>query len=152
MAKTIKEMIEVMEWFEGGGAIECAEKGYDDWEININPLWDWNNFEYRTKEFQYPMWFKDNYKGSVIKFDSLESGTVVETGTSPYKKGEYRQCWIEHTNSDVWTEIEEPKEKVRIEKWLMSRGEEYYILNTSKIDNYDLSTPVKLLETYEIEI
>ena len=25
MAKTIKEMTEVMKWFEGGGIIECVE-------------------------------------------------------------------------------------------------------------------------------
>ena len=50
MAITIKEMINVMEWFEGGGTIECVEKGYDDWEITNNPYWNWYDYDYRIKE------------------------------------------------------------------------------------------------------
>ena len=49
MSKTIKEMIEVMEWFEGGGTVEYAETGFDDWEITNNPCWDWDDFEYRIR-------------------------------------------------------------------------------------------------------
>ena len=50
MAITIKEMINVMEWFEGGGTIECVEKGYDDWERTNNPYWNWYDYDYRIKE------------------------------------------------------------------------------------------------------
>ena len=147
-------MIKVMEHFANGGEVECVEKGHNIWVTAKNPLWNWDDFDYRIKEFQYPMWFKFNSNGLVIKFDGLESGTVVKEGTTPYKKGEYKNTWTPHTDADVWTEIEEPKSKQTIimEKWLMKRGDEYYILNTTKIDNYHLSTPVKLLETYEIEI
>ena len=153
--KTIKEMIEVMEWFEGGGAVESVSKVYeDDWDTDITPIWDWYNFNYRIKEFQYPMWFKAIPNGLVILFDGLESGTVVEEGNSFYKKGTYNNTWVPHTDSEYWEEIEEPKSKqtITMEKWLMRRSDEYYICTTSKIDNYSLSTPVKLLETYEIEI
>lgn len=48
MAKTIKEMIEVMDWFDKGGTIVYTERGFDDWEINNTPLWDWYNFDYRV--------------------------------------------------------------------------------------------------------
>jgi hypothetical protein len=48
--KTIKEMIEVMKWFEGEGEVEYKEKGYDDWDIVKNPIWDWYTFDYRIKE------------------------------------------------------------------------------------------------------
>ena len=50
MAKTIKEMTEVMEWFDGGGTIECVEKGNNNWEIVTKPLWNWDDFAYRIKE------------------------------------------------------------------------------------------------------
>ena len=50
MAKTIKEMIEIMEWFEGGGEVECVEKGNDNWERVTKPLWNWDDFEYRIEE------------------------------------------------------------------------------------------------------
>ena len=47
MAKTIKEMIEIMEWFEEGGTIEYVGRGYDNWEIDYDPLWNWDDFDYR---------------------------------------------------------------------------------------------------------
>ena len=93
--KTTKEMIEVMEHFDKGGEVECAEKGYADWEVVTKPLWNWIDYEYRIK----------------------------------------RQ-----------------KQTITMEKWLMRRNDEYYIHTTNKISNYNLSTPVKLLKTYEIKI
>ena len=151
--KTI-DMIKVMEHFANGGEVERAEKGYANWEVVTEPLQNWTNFDFRIKEFQYPMWFKSKTNGLVIKFVGLQSGTVVEEGKTSYKKGENKDFWLPHTDNEHWEEIEEPKSKqtITMYKWLMIRGEEYYILNTSKIDNYSLSTPVKLLETYEIEI
>ena len=50
MAKTIKEMTEVMEHYENGGEVECVEKGNDNWEIATKPLWNFDDFEYRIKE------------------------------------------------------------------------------------------------------
>lgn len=151
--KTTKEMIEVMEWFEGGGAIECANNGDTDWEVVTKPLWNWNNFEYRIKEFQYPMWFKDDSTWLIIKFDGLKSGTVVEEGTTTYKKGEYRANFIPHTDANIWTEIEEPKEKVRIEKWLVCSNEgDYRVIDTSNIHMIKNIVSIKLLDTYDIEI
>ena len=52
MAETLKEMIEVMEWFDNGGEVEYVERDYDDWEIVITPIWNWNNFDYRIKELK----------------------------------------------------------------------------------------------------
>lgn len=48
--KTIKEMIEVMEWYEGGGAVECIERGKDNWGLVESPIWDWYTFDYRIKK------------------------------------------------------------------------------------------------------
>ena len=50
MAKTIKEMIEVMEWFDNGGEVECSTKGQDIWETFPSYRWNWRNFDYRIKE------------------------------------------------------------------------------------------------------
>ena len=52
MAKTIKEMIEVMEWFDNGGEVELKRKGEDDtkWRLSRLPSWDWETFEYRIKK------------------------------------------------------------------------------------------------------
>lgn len=50
MAKTIKEMIEVMDWFDKGGGVERVVRGYDDWEVVTHPSWDWNRYDYRVKK------------------------------------------------------------------------------------------------------
>ena len=50
MAKTVKEMIEVMEHYENGGEVEYAETGFDDWRVASYPLWNWYDYEYRIKE------------------------------------------------------------------------------------------------------
>ena len=42
-------MIEVMQAYARGEAIEVSDKGADDWSEIKYPLWDWNSFEYRVK-------------------------------------------------------------------------------------------------------
>ena len=112
MSKTIKEMIEVMEWFEGGGDVEYVVKEeYDDWKLVKNPIWDWYEFDYRIKEFQYPMWFKHTKSDMVVRFDNLKSGEVIISDDNSKRKGQYSETWTPHTNATVWTEIEESKEK-----------------------------------------
>ena len=50
MAKTIKEMIEVMEWFDKGGEIEYIEKGFTVWHLADTPVWNWKVYDYRIKK------------------------------------------------------------------------------------------------------
>ena len=50
MAKTLKEMIEVMEHYENGGEVEYVERNYDDCGITNAPRWNWDTFEYRIKK------------------------------------------------------------------------------------------------------
>ena len=52
MAKDLKEQIEIMTHYLNGGEVECVEKGNDNWEIVTNPLWNFDDFEYRMKEQQ----------------------------------------------------------------------------------------------------
>nr|DAY31856.1 MAG TPA: hypothetical protein [Caudoviricetes sp.] len=44
-----EKMIEVMQAYTKGEAIEVSDKGVDDWSEIKCPLWDWNSFEYRVK-------------------------------------------------------------------------------------------------------
>ena len=52
MAKTTKEMIEVMEWFDNGGEVEFITKGSigTRWETVTLPSWDWSYLDYRIKK------------------------------------------------------------------------------------------------------
>ena len=162
MTKTIKEMIEVMEWFEGGGTVECVERGHSNWGIVNHPCWNWDDFEYRIKEFQYPMWFKSISSSLVVRFDNLNSGEVI-IEDEVCKIGEYYDSWVEHTNKYHWEEIEEPisKQKVTIEKWLIedtglnTKGIKV-VIETSDIASwlsyYPTAQKVQLIESYEVEI
>jgi len=45
---TLKEKIEIMEWFEEGGEVEVASYADEnDWQKCNNPVWNWINMEYR---------------------------------------------------------------------------------------------------------
>jgi hypothetical protein len=46
---TTEEMIEVMQAYTKGEAIEVSDKGTNDWSEIKHPLWDWNSFEYRVR-------------------------------------------------------------------------------------------------------
>ena len=46
---TTEEMIEVMQAYVRGEAIEVSDRGKNDWSEIKHPLWDWNSFEYRVK-------------------------------------------------------------------------------------------------------
>ena len=50
MAKDLKEQIEIMTHYLNGGEAECVEKGNDRWTTGVNPIWDWDTFDYRIKE------------------------------------------------------------------------------------------------------
>lgn len=49
MAKTIKEMTEVMLAYERGEEIECSECLVENWRPTSDPAWNWANFDYRIK-------------------------------------------------------------------------------------------------------
>lgn len=50
MQKSIDEMIKVMQAYREGKTIEFITPGInDEWEENKNPLWNWDNFDYRVK-------------------------------------------------------------------------------------------------------
>ena len=51
MAKTIKEMIEVMEHYENGGKVEFKVNNPYNFEWRAStPSWNWDAFEYRIKK------------------------------------------------------------------------------------------------------
>lgn len=44
----LKEMIKVMTHYLNGGEVEVYKN--DRWTIGVNPIWDWDTFDYRIKE------------------------------------------------------------------------------------------------------
>lgn len=147
-----------MKHYEIGGEVECTDVGIERWRVLDNPQWNWDAYDYRKREFQYPMWFKAIFTGLIIRFDGLTSGTVVEEGRSSNNKGEYRDIWIPHTDIEHWVQTEEPKlkERVTIEKWLIEENDIKFVVETSDIDAWLKSFPtakkLKLIESYEVEI
>lgn len=145
MIKTVKEMIKVMEHYANGGEIEVliTEDGYSEWYSENEPSWNWDDYEYRIKEYKYPIWFKAISTGLIIRFDDLNSGSVVEEGTTSYNKGVYKNNWIKHTDNEHWIQVKEPKpkEKVTIERWVIEESNIKFIVETSDIDAWLKSFP-----------
>ena len=76
MAKTIKEMIDVMEWFDVGAKVECVERGCYNWETVNTPLWNWDDFDYRIKKQKVMIekWLiKDNNIEVVVESSDIDS-------------------------------------------------------------------------------
>ena len=46
----LKEMIKIMQHYENGGEVECAEYEYYEWTAASHPCWDWCSYNYRIKE------------------------------------------------------------------------------------------------------
>lgn len=61
---TIDEMIEVLQAYKEGKAIQAREKGYTDWVDTNYPFFDFDNLEYRIKEQKT---FDDTPGGKEVK-------------------------------------------------------------------------------------
>ena len=73
MAKTLKEMIEVMEHYENGGEVECSLKGRNSWETFPSYYWDWYTVDYRIKKPKQ----KVTIEKWLIEHDNIK--VVIET-------------------------------------------------------------------------
>ena len=77
----LKEMIKVMQHYADGGEVEVYKNGR--WTIAVNPIWDWDNFEYRIKEPKQKVtiekWLCSDKQGSlvVIETTNIEEYTYI---------------------------------------------------------------------------
>lgn len=81
-----------------------AEKEEIDPELFIRT----NGSCIEKEEFTYPMWFKHENLGHVVRFDGLTVGEVVygfENWLPDYAKSDN---WTTHTNNRVWVQVENP--------------------------------------------
>jgi hypothetical protein len=133
----------------------------DAWKLIITPEWN-EDKEYRIKpvepepEFTYPMWFKSNDTGVIVKFDSPGSGRVIDSSEGFNPIGYYSHTWTPHTNKSVWTQISEPKPKktIMLDTWLIKSAMAGY-LTAEGTENYFKQTAhkrIKLLSTREVTI
>ena len=73
----LSEMIKVMQHYADGGDIEVYKT--DRWVTGVNPIWDWDTFEYRIKEEKQKVtiekWLCQEKQGdfTVIESSNIES-------------------------------------------------------------------------------
>lgn len=65
---TIKEMVEIMQYYDNGGEIEVRNNVIDRWLVAQRPLWNWQQNNYRIREKPIPThkeimtkWWKTEY-------------------------------------------------------------------------------------------
>ena len=74
--KTTKEMIDVMQAYDGGEQIECFND--EEWKYVKNPVWDWMHNDYRVKQKKY------------VPFDTAEEFLAAQR-----KHGENVRCKLD---------------------------------------------------------
>lgn len=168
MKRDLDYKIRVMTACKEGKKIRFKCNYSNFWEESCNELeFNWAELDYEivpeNPEYTYPMWFSNKYnKGFVVKFEGLQKGTVIAEGEIKWwSTGESFDDFISHTDSTAWIEIEEPKQKVTIEKWLVELNNTHIICETSNINSWikefaELEgteiKKVRLIESYDIEI
>lgn len=61
---------------------------------------------------EYPRWHKARRTGKTVKFTAPKKGVVVVTGKQNAQPiGYHSENWVEHTDTVVWEQVEEPKVK-----------------------------------------
>jgi len=85
--------------------------------------------ELMNPAYTYPMWFQANANRHIVKFDAVSQGRVVVTGNFVHcPNGYYNDDWEPHTNTDVWTQVNEPAKQ-----WEPQCGR-WYILYDGSVD------------------
>ena len=69
----LSEMIKVMQHYENGGSVEVYKT--DRWVTGVNPIWDWDTFDYRIKEQKVTIekWLCRDRQGDFIVIEILNS-------------------------------------------------------------------------------
>ncbi len=63
MSMTHDEMIAVIAHHRDGGKVEIADRGKGNFEDTLNPIWDFNEFDYRVKPEPRSLWISFNDYG-----------------------------------------------------------------------------------------
>ncbi len=71
---------------------------------------------YEEPEFTYPMWFKSTTSELLVKFTSLTT-CEISIGTDFWDVGEITKMLKPHTNTKFWTQVPEPKKRIKVAKY-----------------------------------
>lgn len=112
--RSIEYMIDTMNHFKNGGEVEDKAKNVliDKWTTNKDPDWNWEVFDYRKKEYKYPIWFENIQDPTVlVKFTGLNTGVLLRCRSDFYNADKIDiECsdWTSHTVYKVWKQVDEP--------------------------------------------
>lgn len=112
--RSIEYMIDTMNHFKNGGEVEDKAKNVliDKWRTNKDPDWNWEVFDYRKKEYKYPIWFENIQDPTVlVKFTGLNTGVLLRCRSDFYNADKIDiECsdWASHTVYRVWKQVDEP--------------------------------------------
>jgi len=95
--------------------------------------------ELMNPAYTYPMWFQANANRHIVKFNAISQGVVAVTGDfALYTNGYYNDNWEPHTNTYVWTQVDEPDKQ-----WEPQCGR-WYILYDGSVDEGSTSNGSRL--------
>lgn len=62
----------------------------------------------------YPKWFRSKIDGTLVKFTGLNEGIVVANGCVIHPVGYKCRIWVNHSNSQLWQEVQEPIKEMTV--------------------------------------
>lgn len=72
MSTTTAEKIAIMQAFEDGEEVQRYSKHYKEWVLEILPLWNWCQSDYRIKPQPKVIWVNEYEDGDNYGYDTLE--------------------------------------------------------------------------------
>jgi len=127
---THDKMIEVIEHHKNGGEVEFKRTNTPEaeWITSDYPIWDFSKADYRIKEkplFTYPMWFKSKRGDYIVKFESMNKGTVVKTDEIHASiLGLCYENLSAHVDRCSWEQTSEPNTKI-IYEYILPHPHDY---------------------------
>ena len=92
---------------------DCTFKYHDEQTVDIRiHIKDLEEY----KEYNYPLYFRHCATAQTVKFVGLRKGAIV-ADCSAHSKDRYVTGWIPHTDTDIWTQVDNPKETVKVAKY-----------------------------------
>lgn len=64
MSLSHDEMIAVIQHHRDGGKVQIADRGKGNFEDTLNPIWDFNEFDYRIKPEPRSLWRVNHENGN----------------------------------------------------------------------------------------
>ncbi len=78
------------------------------------------------------MWFKSTTTPLIVRFDAINTGTVIVSYKGYREVGYTFNGWTDHTDTSIWTQVPEPVEEMTLDEVCQALGKTVKIVKGEK--------------------